>query len=120
MRPISFKASSVHFLIFSAVWRSDSDSEESVSEDEPEDELQSYLSLPQIRCKTEQDMLDWWAANASKYPNVAVMARQYLGCPASSATVERLFSKVGIAFSAKRKNAEPETLQGIIFANANI
>ena len=30
-----------------------------------------------------------------------VMARQYLGCPASSASVQRLFSKVGIAFSAK-------------------
>ena len=33
------------------------------------------------------------------------MARQYLGCPASSATIERLFSVVGIAFSDKRKSA---------------
>jgi len=33
------------------------------------------------------------------------MARQYLGCPATSATVERLFSQVGISFSPKRQRA---------------
>ena len=41
--------------------------------------------------------------HSKEFPNVAVMTRQYLGCPATSATVERLFSKVGIAFAAKRK-----------------
>ena len=42
------------------------------------------------------------------------MARQYLGCPpcpATSATVERLFSQVGIAFSKKRKSAEAGTIE---------
>ena len=48
------------------------------------------------------------------------MARQYLGCPATSATVERLFSKVGIAFSAKRKSAEAATLEDIVFAQVNL
>jgi len=48
------------------------------------------------------------------------MARQYLGCPASSATVERLFSQVGIAFSAKRKNADAETLSDILFTRLNV
>ena len=50
-----------------------------------------------------------------------MMARQYLGCPATSASrVERHFSKVGVAFSAKRKNSEAETLANIMFANANL
>ena len=31
------------------------------------------------------------------------MARQYLGVPATSATVERLFSVVGFAFADRRK-----------------
>ena len=48
------------------------------------------------------------------------MARQYLGCPATSATVERLFSKVGIAFSAKRKSSEAATLESLMFTEANL
>ena len=39
-------------------------------------------------------------------PTSAVMARQYLGCPASSAVVERLFSKVGIDFTDKHKRSQ--------------
>ena len=48
------------------------------------------------------------------------MARQYLGYPATSATVERLFSKVGNAFSKLRKRAEAETLKALMFAQANL
>ena len=48
------------------------------------------------------------------------MARQYLGCPATSATVERLFSQVGIAFGKKRKRAEAATLEDIMFARMNL
>ena len=48
------------------------------------------------------------------------MARQYLGCPASSATVERLFSKVGIAFDKKRKRSQPHTIQNRMFAQINM
>ena len=40
--------------------------------------------------------------------------------PASSATVERLFSMVGIAFAPKRKSAKAGTLEGIAFANADL
>ena len=68
----------------------------------------------------EKECLDWWKNNAEKFPNVSVMARQYLGCPASSASVERLFSKVGIAFSAKRKNGTAKTLEDMAFAQANL
>ena len=39
---------------------------------------------------------------------------------ASSATVERLFSAVGIAFSHKGKNAKADTLADIIFAKTNV
>ena len=86
----------------------------------PEDELKEYLAVPQIKYKTENDALQWWKDNEERFPNVAVMARQYLGCPASSASVERLFSQVGIAFSVKRKSASAETLESIMFASANL
>ena len=64
--------------------------------------------------------LKWWEAHAAKFPNLSVMARQYLSCPATSASVERLFSKVGINFSAKRKSAEAETLSDIVFTKENL
>ena len=83
------------------------------------DELATYLALPQISYQTEWDALEWWEKNASKFPNLSVMARQYLGCPASSATVERLFSQVGIAFSAKRQSSGSATLSDILFARLN-
>lgn len=109
-----------------AAFFADSDESGKESEGEEEaakasrDELAEYLALPQIKYKTEQDALNWWKQNAEKFPNLAVMARQYLGCPASSASVERLFSKVGIAFAAKRKRAHAETLEDMAFAQANL
>ena len=97
--------------------------DESGSESEVEpakDELKEYLALPQIKYKSENDAMIWWMQNKEQFPNLEVMARQYLGCPATSASVERLFSKVGIAFSAKRKSSEAETLENLMFANANL
>ena len=85
-----------------------------------DDELAAYLALPQIEYTTEWDALEWWEKNAKKFPNLSVMARQYLSCPASSATVERLFSQVGIAFTAKRKSAQAETLSDILFTKMNV
>ena len=45
---------------------------------------------------------------------------KYLGCPASSATVERLFSQVGIAFSDRRKTSKANTIADIIFTKLNV
>ena len=87
---------------------------------EIEDELKAYLELPQLKCKTEQEAIDWWVEKTKRFPNLSAMARQYLGCPATSATVERLFSRVGIAFSAKRKRSDPATVADLMFANANL
>ena len=83
-------------------------------------ELAAYLALPQIKFKTECDAMEWWQEHSKEFPNVAVMARQYLGCPATSAKVERLFSQVGIAFSKKRKSGEAATIGDIMFARANL
>merc|ERR1711967_172494 len=42
-----------------------------------------------------------------KFPNLARTARQYFGVPATSATVERLFSVVGFAFADRRNEQAP-------------
>ena len=44
----------------------------------------------------------------------------YLGFPATSATVERLFSKVGLAFTEKRQAGKAGTLADILFARENV
>ena len=91
------------------------------AEDAPHtDELAAYLALPQITYQTEWDALEWWEKKAKKFPNLSVMARQYLGCPASSATVERLFSQVGIAYSDRRKSSYSDTLSDIVFTKINV
>ena len=43
-----------------------------------------------------------------------------LGCPATSATVERLFSAVGHAYDDKRQSAGAGTLQSRMFTKANV
>jgi hypothetical protein len=66
------------------------------------------------------DALAWWEKNAKNFPSLSVMARQYLRCPATSATVERLFSQVGISFSPKRQRAQAATVADIIFTTINV
>ena len=106
--------------VSAAEFFADSDASDESEDSVLGDELKDYLALPQIKFKTERDATDWWLENRKKFPNLEVMARQYLGCPASSATVERLFSAVGIAFSAKRRCSDPSTIECIMFAKANL
>ena len=50
------------------------------------------------------------ANHVKDLPNLARMARQYLGVPATSVTVEHLFSVVGFAFADRRKSQRAKTL----------
>ena len=74
----------------------DSSDEASDEGDNPEqedtDELTAYLEVEQLKVKkTDPESIVgdcWWLINnKAKFPNLEVMARQYLGVPASSATV---------------------------------
>ena len=68
-----------------------------------------------------KNCVKWWANHVKDYPNLARMARQYFGVPATSATVERLFSVVGVAFADRRKRASAsETLANLAFAKLNL
>ena len=84
------------------------------------DELDEYLALPQMKFKDDWGVQEWWRENASKFPNLEVMARQYLGCPSTSASVERLFSHVGLSFSASQRRSTPDLVADRMFAHANM
>ena len=51
-----------------------------------------------------------------RFPNLARMARQFLGCPASSASVERSFSVAGQFFDDLRRQMDDEVLEDLMWA----
>ena len=52
----------------------------------------------------------------ARFPTVSKMARQYLGAPASSAAVERLFSGAGRNYCAARHRMAPARLEQVMWA----
>ena len=82
------------------------------------EECDQYLSIPAISAKS--DPLVWWQQNQDRFPHVAKMARQHLGVPATSASVERVFSGVGLTFSDLRKNMKDSTLESICWIKYNL
>ena len=91
-------------------------SEES-SEDEAESEAARYLDLPDLPMET--DILEWWASKEGEFPHLSVLARQYLGVPATSASAERLFSIAGRVYDDLRQGMAPEMLEERMWAKIN-
>jgi hypothetical protein len=74
------------------------------------DELKHYLQdVDSVPLKT--DVLTWWKAYQKTLPHLAHMARQYLGTPATSAGVERLFSKAGRMHADDKKGSSAEIIR---------
>jgi hypothetical protein len=58
----------------------------------------------------EWDILGWWKAQAGKFPALAMLARQYMAVPSSSADSERVFSHAGILNAPKRTRLDSKVL----------
>ena len=58
-------------------------------------------------------------AKDPRYPHVARMARQFLGCPATSASAERVFSLAGRLYSDLRQHKNDGTLEERMWAKVN-
>jgi hypothetical protein len=82
-----------------------------------EDELDAYLRVQQVSANV--DPLEWWKNHEAEFPHVARMAKQYLGVPATSAAVERLFSSVGLVKSDLRGSLLDSTTIEIMWAKHN-
>lgn len=62
----------------------------------------SFWSWVFLKIMGSADPLEWWKVNESKFHSLACMARHCLTVPASSESVERLFSSVGLVKSDLR------------------
>ena len=94
-------------------------------------QLQSRWSLPFRRTNLDLDVLEWWKARdhdkpadpatgrPAGLPHMAKMARQFLGRPATSAGVERMFSKAGKLHDDMKKGQEDDSLEHSLIAAAN-
>jgi hypothetical protein len=70
----------------------------------------------QAKFTCAKDLLLWWKVHGSTYPHLAMMARQFLGCPATSASVERIFSVAGLLFDDLRRSLDDGHLEEMMWA----
>ena len=97
---------------------------------EARDELEKYALLP-VEENLDLDVLAWWKARdhnkpadpasgrPAGLPHLAKMARQFLGRPATSAGVERMFSRAGKLHDDMKKAQEDDSLEHSLMAAAN-
>ena len=72
------------------------------------DELHDNLALPVTNMHT--GVITWWRTHGNVFPSLNELARQYLGCLATSTGVERFFSAAGLTSCELAKAMEEETL----------
>jgi hypothetical protein len=58
-------------------------------------------------------------ANRTRFPTLFPMAKSFLGCPATTAELERVFSKAGKLHNDQRKSVLDVTLEQQLFAAFN-
>lgn len=117
-------ASFLHFMSNLAHLQAEEEGAEADAESEiPADksEVEKYLEdEPPVSVKMQDgDILCWWASKEEKYPNLSKMARQYLGCPATSASAERLFSIAGRVYDDLRQHMQEDMLESLMWARIN-
>jgi hypothetical protein len=80
-------------------------------------EVEKYLALPDE--VPGIDVLAWWAEQEDQFPSLSLMARQYLGCPATSASAERVFSLAGRIYSDLTQGMTAQKLEERMWAKIN-
>ncbi|KAK2641453.1 hypothetical protein Ddye_023216 [Dipteronia dyeriana] len=77
-------------------------------------EYDAYLEENVLPRTKDFEILVWWRANASKYPILAQIARDFLAIPVSSVASESAFSTCGRIVSLRRNRLHPDTLEALI------
>lgn len=78
-------------------------------------ELHKYSSVVGVI----EDPLEWWRKNQIQFPYLSQIARVMLSFTATSAIVERFFSKAGVLVTKRKANLDPMNIQKILFVHEN-
>ena len=97
----------------------EADEEEEEIMVEESSKVDQYLLLPQLSEGMSFDLLAWWKKNSKIWANSAKIAIQYFALPATSAGLERLYSKGGQMHSSLMKSAKEQTLEMMLYINKN-
>lgn len=76
------------------------------------DEVERYIRLGLLDSK--KNPLMFWKESSALFPVLSKLAQQYLSMPATSASVERLFSVAGAIISSRRASMKIETAEQLI------
>ena len=79
-----------------------------------DDEISKYFKAPVVSfskssLKTSEFILKWWFDQASDYPLLSEMARDYLSSMPTSVSSERAFSFAGLTITDLRSRLHKET-----------
>ena len=96
-------------------------------------EQKVFLNVNQIEKKIREEItffsrlpptaampLTWWRQHSVQLPYLGSLAAVVLGVPASTASLERLFSDAGRAITRRRPRLQPRNAAGLIFGHANL
>lgn len=64
---------------------------------------------------TDSNLLAWWKAHESLYPNLAMLVKHYLAVSATSVPSERVFSTAGDIVTASRSALTTDNVDKLIF-----
>jgi hypothetical protein len=82
------------------------------------DEITTYFLLPIAR--ENKNPLNWWKSKQEIFPILSIIARKYLGIPATSVASERLFSDAGNHITVKRSSLDPGLVGKMVFLKRNM
>ena len=88
--------------------------DQSISTCTPEEELELYLKTGKRVLDDDGTLLQWWQSKASLFPRLAILAKQILAIPATSANSERNFSRAGLIVTNKRSKISPENVDDLL------
>ena len=66
------------------------------------------------------DPFQWWKLNEVQFPHLKVLATKFLCVPATATDSNRLFTKEGLEFAARRDMFRPTHLNNMLFLNQNL
>ncbi|KNZ57338.1 uncharacterized protein VP01_2184g1 [Puccinia sorghi] len=74
--------------------------------------IDQYISEPNEKSTT--NVLTYWSQHTKIYPSLSLMAKSYLGIPATSAPSDRVFSRSKTIIGSQRHGLSSTSIQNLV------